>query len=128
MGKFVQKLISVWIAAALLAAPLPTLSFAQAAPSGDHCMRDEQHAGHEQSISHHQQADSGNTLPDCTHCKKDSCDEGGCADQNCSFFNSPTTFMATFDSWFSAVSEIFSLTAPDGLSSRTAPPLLRPPS
>jgi hypothetical protein len=128
MNKFVRQLVSVWIALALLVAPVPAMSLAQISSSNDHCMTGQQRAGAQHSPSQHQ-PNSEAAMPGCVHCaSSDGCADGACSDQDCSSFQSSTTFMANVVAQFSGRSEIFSLTTLTDLFSRTAPPLLRPPA
>ena len=127
MSGFAQRLVSLWIALTLLATPVPALSMAPLSNGDDHCQSN-QHTAHAQSASHHQRADTTDATPDCTHCEDLVCDNGGCADQECSTPQTPTTLMVTVGSGCYAVAKVFSSIAPYAPPSHTAPPLLRPPA
>ncbi|HED19147.1 MAG TPA: hypothetical protein ENI74_06555 [Gammaproteobacteria bacterium] len=120
-GKQVQKLLSLWLALTLILAPLPALSAVPAAPATGHCPSMQGPAAANMA-----QADTAQrAMPGCLHCQPDCqgyvCNGGSCASCHGSITSLPSTLLlANYSQALHNYSLLHS-------TSRTDPPLLRPP-
>lgn len=114
MPKLLNKLLSIFLAAALSIVPLPVFASSVMAGGCDHAM-------HTASSEVEQQK------PGCTHCQNNHCEDGNCTQQDCSTCFSSLISVPVFTVLYHArdghsLPEIL----PDLVSRGESPPL-RPP-
>jgi hypothetical protein len=111
MNNAVKRMLSLWLAIALVAAPLPGFSSAITAQDTAHCMTDQDNPGN-----------LGHTMPGCKHCE-----EGACSDQGCSPCHGSLVTVSTCPSNVILTPQRLLAGSETDLTSRIDPPPLPPP-
>jgi len=128
MGRQAQKIFSLWLALALLTAPLPAFSSASAHNATGHCLSNPMNPADLYTALDAGSADSlEQAMPGCSQCKDPGCADNGCGDSGCSpchgsisSLPAPAVLLADYSQALYARPALRS-------PSRTDPPLLRPP-
>ncbi|MCO6414498.1 MAG: hypothetical protein J5I92_17325 [Thiogranum sp.] len=127
MKHLLQTILSLWLVAALLVAPLTAFSFPTTV--SPHCAMQQDHADRAAMAAPvNQKAGMEQGEPGCKNCKTDVCDEDACPDHGCSPCHIPFTGMLPFSTLFSNAASPRYLNVASSLLSRSVPPPLPPPA
>lgn len=127
----IRKLLSLLMSLLLTLSPLAALDVAAAvASTGDCMMMDMDHASSpdsDQLTDYSARDTDGQMMPDCAHCKDDSCDNHNCASHGCSAGHGLSLIQSSGLAVSDYRSAEYTAIPATGLLSHSIPPLLRPP-
>lgn len=127
----IRKLLSLLMSLLLTLSPLAALDVAAAvAGKGDCMMMEMDHAASPDSdqLAHHSALNpDGQKMPDCAHCKDDSCDNHNCASHGCSAGHGLSLIQSSGLTVSGHRSADYTAIPDTGSLSHSIPPLLRPP-